>query len=97
MATVFELADVRSLILDILSRRNWFDSKQFDEIEEQFEKASPGTSPEMFLVKGGYISDHEVASLYAEDLFLPIVHLRGRDRRDRSWPASFPRSSAPTS
>ena len=73
MATVFELADVRSLILDILSRRNWFDSKQFDEIEEQFEKASPGTSPEMFLIKGGYISDQEIASLYAEDLFLPLV------------------------
>src|SRR5271157_6274738 len=73
MATVFELADVRSLILDILSRRNWFDSKQFDEIEEQFERAGPGTSPEIFLVKGGYISDQEIANLYAEELFLPLV------------------------
>ena len=73
MATVFELADVRSLILDILDRRNWFDSKQFDEIEEQFERAGPGTSPEVFLVKGGYISDQEIAKLYAEELFLPLV------------------------
>ena len=73
MATVFELADVRSLILDILSRRNWFDSKQLDEIEEQLERAGPGTSPEIFLVKGGYISDQEIANLYAEELFLPLV------------------------
>ena len=73
MATVFELADVRSLILDILSRRNRFDSKQLEEIEEQLERAGPGTSPEIFLVKGGYISDQEIANLYAEELFLPLV------------------------
>ena len=73
MATLFELADVRSLILDILARHNWFDSKRFDEIEEQFERAGPGTSPEIFLIKGGYISDQEIASLYAEELFLPLV------------------------
>ncbi len=73
MTTVFDLADVGSLILDILSRRNWFHSKQFDEIKEQFERAGPGTSPETFLVKGGYISDQEIASIYAEELFLPLV------------------------
>ena len=73
MATLFEIADVRSLILDILARHNWFDSKRFDEIEEQFERAGLGTSPEIFLIKGGYISDQEIASLYAEELFLPLV------------------------
>src|SRR5271166_3971785 len=73
MATVFELADVRSLILDILSRRNWFDAKRFDEIQEQLERAGPGTSPENFLIKGGYITDQEIANLYAEELFLPLV------------------------
>ena len=73
MATVFDIADVRSLILDILSRHNWFDSKRFDEIEEQFERTGLGTSPEIFLIKGGYISDQEIASLYAEELFLPLV------------------------
>ena len=98
MATVFELADVRSLILDILSRRNWFDSKRFDEIEEQFERAGPGTSPEMFLVKGGYISDQEIASLYAEELFLPLVlNTSWPARRIASLPSCCPRSSASTS
>src|SRR5271165_2911171 len=73
MATLFESTAVRSLILDILARRNWVEPKQLDEIEEQLARAGPGSSPEMVLVKGGYISDQEIATLYSEELFLDCI------------------------
>ncbi|MGC8641552.1 MAG: GspE/PulE family protein [Isosphaeraceae bacterium] len=73
MATLFESTDVRSLILDILTRRNWIEPKQLDEIEEQLQRAGPGTPPEAILIKGGYLSDREIAHLYAEELFLELV------------------------
>jgi type IV pilus assembly protein PilB len=73
MATVFELTEVRALILDILARRNWFDPKQLAEVEELVARAGNGTPAELVLIKGGYISDQEIASLYAEELFLPLI------------------------
>jgi type IV pilus assembly protein PilB len=69
---VFEHTGVRPLILDILARRNYFEPKQLDELEELIGKAGAG-APEVVLIKGGYISDQEIASLYAEALFLPLI------------------------
>ena len=99
MNSVFDTTSVQPLILELLSRRNWFEPKQLEEIEELLEKAKPGTLPEVVLIRAGYISDQEVASLYAEDLFLPdrSTGETQAPRSTRSWPASFPRSSASTS
>ena len=46
--------------------------KVLDELEEVIGKAGADASPELVLIKGGYISDKEIANLYAEDLFLPL-------------------------
>jgi type IV pilus assembly protein PilB len=73
MATVFDFTGVRALILDILARRKYFEPKLLDELEELVGKAGTDASPELVLIKGGYISDKEIASLYAEDLFLPLM------------------------
>ena len=35
--------------------------------------AGPGIMPELVLIKGGYISDVEIASLYSEELFLDLI------------------------
>ena len=99
MNSVFDNTGVQPLILELLARRNRFEPRQIEEFGELLEKSRPGTVPEAVLIRGGYISDQEVASLYAEDLFLPIASAaRSRPPRStRSWPASFPRSSASTS
>jgi type IV pilus assembly protein PilB len=73
MATLFELNETRPLILDLLARRNWLEPRQLEELEGLIGKAGPGSSPEEALVRGGYISDREIAGLYAEDLFLPLI------------------------
>ena len=73
MATVFDVTGVRALILDILARRNYFQPKLLDELEELIGKAGADASPELVLIEGGYITDQEIASLYAEDLFLPLI------------------------
>src|SRR5262249_46973530 len=57
-----------------LARRNWFKPKQLEEVEEALRRASPGILPEVSLIRGGYIAEQEVAGLYAEDLFLPVIH-----------------------
>ena len=54
-------------------RRNWLEPKQIDEIEEQLQRAGSAASPEVVLIKGGYITDREIASLYSEELFLDLV------------------------
>src|SRR5436305_7442125 len=73
MSTVFEFTGVRALILDILARRKYFEPRLLDELEELIGKAGADASPELVLIKGGYITDKEIAALYAEDLFLPLM------------------------
>jgi type IV pilus assembly protein PilB len=73
MSTVFETSVSRPLILELLARRNWFEFKQLNEVEEAIGKAGAGVLPEVALIRGGYIAEQEITSLYAEDLFLPAV------------------------
>ena len=74
MAEVLTDTGVQPLILELLSRRNWFDAQRLEEIEQTLQKAKPGTLSEVALIRGGFISEQEVASVYAEDLFLPVVN-----------------------
>jgi type IV pilus assembly protein PilB len=69
------LADpaVSPLLLELLSRRNWYDPRRFEQIEETLAKAKAGTLPEVTLIRAGFISEGEVASVYGEDLFLPVI------------------------
>jgi type IV pilus assembly protein PilB len=76
MNSVFDTTGVQPLILEILARHNRFQPKQLEEIGELLGKANPGAVLEAVLIKGGYLSDQEVASLYAEDLFLPLAAQR---------------------
>src|SRR5271157_3716541 len=73
MNSVFDTTGVQPLILEILARHNRFQPKQLEEIGELLGKANPGAILEAVLIKGGYLSDQEVANLYAEDLFLPLA------------------------
>ena len=73
MSTVFESTGVQPLILELLGRRTRFEPKQLEELGDHIEKSGPGTAPEAFLIKGGYLGDQEIANIYAEDLFLPLV------------------------
>jgi type IV pilus assembly protein PilB len=74
MAQLLTDTGVQPLILELLSRRNWFDAQRLEEIEQTLQKAKPGTLYEVTLIKAGFISEQEVASIYSEDLFLPIVN-----------------------
>src|SRR5271165_4124203 len=76
MNRVFDNTSVQPLILELLGRRNRFEPRQLEEFGELLEKSSPGTVPEAVLIRGGYLSDHEVADFYAEDLFLPVASSR---------------------
>ncbi len=73
MANPFADLAVQPLILELLSRRNWFDPQRLEQIEETLQKAKAGTLSEVALIRGGFISELEVAGVYAEDLFLPII------------------------
>ena len=73
MANAFADTAARPLILDLLARRNWFDSGRLGEIEETLQKAKPGTLAEVTLIRAGYISEQEIAGIYGEDLFLPTI------------------------
>jgi type IV pilus assembly protein PilB len=73
MATQFQETASQPLILELLARRMWFKPDQFDEIEELLKKAGPNTLPEVTLIRAGHISEMEVARIYGEDLFLPVV------------------------
>src|SRR5579883_44849 len=66
--------ETQPLILELLARRNWFRPKQLEEIAETLQRAGRGTLPEVALIRGGFIAEQEVAGLYAEDLFLPVIH-----------------------
>jgi type IV pilus assembly protein PilB len=73
MVSVFAETGTQPLILELLARRNWFKPKQLEDIEEALHRAGAGILPEVTLIRGGYISEQEITSLYAEDLFLPVV------------------------
>ncbi len=73
MASSFAEAAVQPLIIELLSRRNWFEPKRLGEIEEVLQKSKPGSLAEVTLIRAGYISEQEVASVYGEDLFLPTI------------------------
>ena len=95
MNSVFDTTGVQPLILELLSRRNWFEPERLEEIEQTLQKAKPGTLSEVMLIRGGYISEQEIASVYAEDLFLPVVNRRDEaSESTRSWAASCPKNSA---
>jgi type IV pilus assembly protein PilB len=74
MVSLHDDTETPPLILELLARRNWFKPKQLEEIEEMLQKAGHGTLPEVALIRGGFIAEQEVAGLYAEDLFLPVIH-----------------------
>jgi type IV pilus assembly protein PilB len=61
------------LILELLARRMWFKPEQLEGIEEMLQKAGTGILPEVSLVRAGHISELEIARIYAEDLFLPVI------------------------
>jgi type IV pilus assembly protein PilB len=73
MAILAEDPAVKPLILELLARRNWFEPKRFEELEEAISKARVGSLPEVALIRGGFISEQEVARIYGEDLFLPVI------------------------
>ncbi|MGP0063255.1 MAG: GspE/PulE family protein [Isosphaeraceae bacterium] len=73
MASAYAETETQPLILELLARRSWFKPKQLEEIEETLHKAGAGTLPEVTLIRAGYISEQEITSLYAEDLFLPVI------------------------
>jgi len=75
MNTLFNISHSQPLILEILDRHNWLEPKQLAEVGELMRKAGPGNPPEVILIRAGYISDREVAALYAEHLFLPEIDL----------------------
>jgi type IV pilus assembly protein PilB len=73
MSNVFGDTDTPPLILELLSRRNWFKPKQLEEIEDLLYKSKSNSLPEVTLIRAGHISEQEVADLYAQDLFLPAI------------------------
>ena len=73
MTTAFADTEAPPLILELLSRRNWFKPKQLEEIEELLQKSKANTLPEVALIQAGHITEQDVAKIYAEDLFLPSI------------------------
>jgi hypothetical protein len=74
MVSLHDEIETPPLILELLARRNWFKPKQLEEIEETLHRVGYSTLPEVALIRGGFIAEQEVAGLYAEDLFLPVIH-----------------------
>jgi type IV pilus assembly protein PilB len=73
MPSTFDDTETPPLVLELLARRNWFKPKQLEEIGDTLHKAGSATLPEVALIRAGYISEQEIASIYAEDLFLPSI------------------------
>ncbi len=73
MSNVYGETDAQPLILELLTRRNWFKPKQLEEIEELLHKSKANVLPEVTLIRAGHISEQEISNLYAEDLFLPAI------------------------
>ena len=74
MPNYLDESPVRPLILELLSRRQWFDAQRLDQIEEMLQKTKAGTLSEVALIRGGFISEQEVATIFADDLFLPVIN-----------------------
>ena len=99
MSNVFDNISAQPLILELLARRNWFEPRQIDEFEELLGKVRPRRPP-----RGGpdqgrlHLRPGDRRPLRRGPLPPPIAPPRRRaPRSTRSWPASCPRSSAPTS
>jgi type IV pilus assembly protein PilB len=73
MTSVFAETEAPPLILELLSRRNWFKPKQREEIEELLQKSKANTLPEVALIQAGHITEKDIATIYAEELFLPLI------------------------
>jgi len=73
MGNVYSETDAQPLILELLTRRNWFKPKQLEEIEDLLFKSKGNILPEVTLIRAGHISEQEISNLYAEDLFLPAI------------------------
>ena len=73
MADLMGGINTTPLILEMLERRNWFDRKKLDEIQALLRNLPANVLSELALIRSGHISDQEIASLYAEDLALPLV------------------------
>jgi type IV pilus assembly protein PilB len=74
MANLVAESGAQPLILELLARRNWFDPQRLEQIDETLQKAKVGTLAEVALIRGGYVSEQEVATIYGEDLFLPVIN-----------------------
>jgi type IV pilus assembly protein PilB len=73
MRSVSRESQARPLILDLLARRMWFKPEQFEEIDSALQKTGPNILPEVALIRGGFISEMEIAQVFGEDLFLPVI------------------------
>jgi type IV pilus assembly protein PilB len=73
MRSVFEATASEPLILELLRRRKWFEPQKLSRVEEVLRAAGAGTLPEAALIGSGWISEQEIVTLYAEDLFLPAI------------------------
>lgn len=51
----------------------WFEEGQIVEIEEALKKAGTAVLPEVALIRAGHISEREVAQVYGEDLYFPVI------------------------
>jgi type IV pilus assembly protein PilB len=73
MGSVYRGVGTQPLILELLALHNRFEPKQLEEIEEMLRRAKTNTLAEVALIRGGYISEQEIASRYAADLCLPLI------------------------
>ncbi len=73
MGNAFAETEYLPLILELLSRRSWFKAKQLEDITDLLRKSKANILPEVALIRSGHISEQEIASIYAEDLFLPSI------------------------
>ncbi len=59
------------LLLDLLQRRGLLDAKKQETVRAAHLKAATETIEEI-LARLGYVSDHDIAAVYAEHLMLPL-------------------------
>jgi type IV pilus assembly protein PilB len=71
--SVIESIETQPLILEILARRGQLDPKQIEDMEGVLRRANPGTLPEAALIRAGMLVDEEIASIFVDELFLPML------------------------
>ena len=71
MSSVFDNISVQPLILELLSRRNRLSPGGSRKSSRRC-KSPARNAPRGGADQGGFISEQEIASVYAEDLFLPV-------------------------